>query len=106
MELYLQNNFYLTLSNSIYQSKYTARDGVERNTRFNGNYIVTFIAGKDFVNGGKAKIFGINIKTINAGGLRNTPINFTASQQAGYSVLKKKRHIVCKTQPISAPIFG
>ena len=90
VERYLHNNFYFTLSNSIYQSKYTARDGVERNTRFNGNYIVTFIAGKDFVNERKAKTFGINIKTINAGGLRNTPIDFAASQQAGYSVFKEK----------------
>ena len=49
LERYLQNNFYLTLSNSFYQSKYTAKDGIERNTRFNGNYIITLIAGKDFV---------------------------------------------------------
>jgi len=90
LERYLQNNFYLSLSNSIYQSKYTARDGVERNTRFNGNYIATLIAGKDFVNERKAKTFGVNIKTIYAGGLRNTPINFAASQQAGYSVFKEK----------------
>ncbi|CAN5812280.1 carboxypeptidase-like regulatory domain-containing protein [soil metagenome] len=90
LERYLQNNFYLTLSNSIYQSKYTARDRVERNTRFNGNYIVTLIAGKDFVNEQKAKTFGINIKTIYAGGFRNTPIDLAASQQAGYSVFKEK----------------
>ncbi len=90
LERYLQNNFYLTLNNSIYQSKYTARDGIERNTRFNGNYITTFIAGKDFVNERKSKTFGINIKTINAGGLRNTPVDLAASQQAGYSVFKEK----------------
>jgi len=90
LEHYLQNNFYLTVSNLFYQSKYTARDGIERNTRFNGNYIVTFIAGKDFVNERKAKTIGVNIKTINAGGLRNTPIDFAASQQAGYSVFKEK----------------
>ena len=64
MERYLQNNFYFTLSNSIYQSKYTALDGIERNTRFNGNYIITLIGGKDFVSQNKKKTFGINIKTI------------------------------------------
>jgi TonB dependent receptor/Carboxypeptidase regulatory-like domain len=90
LERYLKNNFYLTLTNSIYQSKYTALDAVERNTRFNGNYIATFIAGKDFVNTGKHKTFGINIKTIYAGGLRTTPINLTASQQNGYSVYREK----------------
>jgi outer membrane receptor protein involved in Fe transport len=90
LERYLKNNFYLTLTNSIYQSKYTALDGVERNTRFNGNYIATFIAGKDFVNTSKHKTFGINIKTIYAGGLRTTPIDLLASQQKGYGVYKEK----------------
>lgn len=90
LERYLQNNFYLTLSNSIYQSKYTAKDGVERNTRFNGNYIVTLISGKDFVNERKAKTFGINIKTIYAGGLRTSPIDLTASRENGYTVFNDK----------------
>jgi len=86
LERYLRNNFYLTLSNSLYQSKYTALDGIERNTRFNGNYIVTLIAGKDFVSDNKKKTFGVNIKTIYAGGLRTTPIDFAASQSKGYTV--------------------
>jgi Carboxypeptidase regulatory-like domain len=90
LERYLDNNFYLTLTNSIYQSKYTALDGQERNTRFNGNYIATFIAGKDFVSSSQRKIFGINIKTIYAGGLRTIPINLAASQQNGYAVYKEK----------------
>jgi hypothetical protein len=90
LERYLKNNTYLTLTNSFYQSKYKALDAVERNTRFNGNYISTFIAGKDFVNERRHKTFGLNIKTIYAGGLRNTPIDFAASQQSGYGVYKEK----------------
>ena len=86
LERYLQNNFYLTLSNSFYQSKYTALDGIERNTRFNGNYIITLISGKDFVSNNKRKTFGINIKTIYAGGLRTTPVDFAESQNKGYTV--------------------
>jgi outer membrane receptor protein involved in Fe transport len=86
LERYLRNNFYLTLSNSLYQSKYTALDGIERNTRFNGNYIVTLIAGKEFVSENKKKTFGVNIKTIYAGGLRTTPIDLAASQGKGYTV--------------------
>jgi len=86
LERYLQNNFYLMLSNSVYQSKYTALDGIERNTRFNGNYIITFISGKDFVSDNKKKTFGINVKTIYAGGLRTTPIDLAASQAKGYTV--------------------
>jgi outer membrane receptor protein involved in Fe transport len=90
LERYLKDNFYLTLSNSFYQSKYTAKDGVERNTRFNGNYLVTLITGKEFISERKSKTFGINLKTIYAGGLRTTPIDFDASQLQGYTVFKGK----------------
>lgn len=91
VERYLQNNFYLTLSNSIYESKYTAADGVERNTRFNANHLTTLIAGKDFVSARGHKTFGINIKTIYAGGLRTTPIDLQASRLAGYTVFKEEQ---------------
>ena len=90
LERYLKDNFYLTLSNSFYQSKYIAKDGMERNTRFNGNYLVTLITGKEFISERKSKTFGINLKTIYAGGLRTTPIDFDASQLQGYTVFKEK----------------
>lgn len=90
VERYLQNNFYLTLCQSVYQSKYKAADGIERNTRFNGNSITTLIAGKDFVSERKHRTFGVNIKTIYAGGLRTTPIDLAASQQEGYTVFDEQ----------------
>lgn len=91
LERYLQKNFYLNLSNSFYQSKYTASDGVERNTRFNGNYIITLIAGKEFVSKNNARTFGINIKATNAGGFRTTPIDLKTSQEKGYTVFNESQ---------------
>ena len=90
LEKYLSNNFYYTLSNSLYQSKYTAADGKERNTRFNGNYIVSFLAGKDFLSVNKLRTIGINIKTIYAGGYRTTPIDRERSMQEGYTIFKEE----------------
>lgn len=90
LEKYLDNNFYYTLSNSAYQSKYTAADGKERNTRFNGNYIVSFLAGKDFLSANKLRTFGINIKTIYAGGYRTTPIDRERSMLEGYTIFKEE----------------
>ncbi len=86
LERYLHNNFYMMLSNSLYQSKYTALDGIERNTRFNGNYTMTLIGGKEFVSANKLRTFGVNIKTIYAGGLRTTPVDLSQSQSNGYTV--------------------
>ncbi len=89
LERYLRNNFYFTLSNSVYQSKYTALDGIERNTRFNGNYIITLISGRDFISPTNRRSFGVNVKVIYAGGLRTTPIDLAASQLQGYTVFRE-----------------
>jgi hypothetical protein len=86
VEKYLSDHFYWTLSNSFYKSMYTASDGVERNTRFNGGHINTLLAGKEFISERKSKTFGINIKTIYAGGLRSTPINLAESRARVYAV--------------------
>lgn len=89
LEKYLSDNFYYTISNSFYRSRYTAADGKERDTRFGGNYIVSILAGKDFVSANKLKTFGVNIKTIYAGGYRATPIDREKSLQQGYTLYKE-----------------
>jgi hypothetical protein len=90
LEKYLDKNFYYTISSSIYNSKYTAADGIERNTRFNGNYVNNVIAGKEFISSRKRRSFGINIKTIYAGGFRTTPIDIVKSAEKKYTVFKQK----------------
>lgn len=88
LEKYLSNNFYYMFSNSLYQSKYTASDGKERNTRYNGNYVSNFIAGKEFIRGNNRRVFGANIKLVAAGGFRRTPIDLEKSQEQGYTIYK------------------
>lgn len=90
LEKYLHNNFYYTVNSSLYQSKYTAADGVERNTRFNGNYLFNAVAGKEFPLAGQKRVLGINFKVIYSGGYRTTPIDLPASQQEGYTIYKEK----------------
>jgi hypothetical protein len=89
-EKYLSNNFYYTISSSFYQSKYTAADDIERNTRFNGNYVNNLIAGKEFISADKRRTFGINIKSIYAGGFRTTPIDAEQSSEKKYTVFRQK----------------
>ena len=74
----------------MYQSKYTAADGIERDTRFNGNYISNLVAGKEFVFADGRKILGVNFKTVYAGGYRTTPIDVEQSQALGYTVYEDK----------------
>jgi hypothetical protein len=68
----------------LYDSKYKALDGVWRNTRYNGNYAVSFTAGKEFHSAGaKNRTYGINIRALSSGGLRTTPIDYEKSVQEG-----------------------
>jgi hypothetical protein len=71
----------------LYDSKYTAANGVEYNTRFNGNFVANLTAGKEIkVGRRKTNLIGLNTRVIWAGGKRYTPINLEASQAAGEAV--------------------
>jgi phi13 family phage major tail protein len=69
----------------IYDSKYKGSDGVERNTAFNGNYVVNFLMGKEFKVGENA-ILSLDTKVTYAGGRRYTPIDLEASIAAGEEI--------------------
>ena len=99
LEKYLSRHFYYMASTSLYESKYTAADDVERNTRFNGNYIVNFIGGKDFLSASGLRTFGVNIRTLYAGGLRTTPIDLERSLQNGYAVYHEKEAYTQQNEP-------
>jgi hypothetical protein len=99
LEKYLSNKFYYMFSNSFYQSKYTAKDGIERNTRFNGGYVSNLIAGKDFVSKNERRTFGVNVKVVYAGGFRETPIDIAKSQALGYASYTQKDAFSVQNSP-------
>ena len=70
VERFFDDNYYFLVNGSLYESKYTALDGVERNTRYNGNYLVNILFGKDFVNLGRRNnnTLSLNAKVFFAGG--------------------------------------
>ena len=91
IEKNLSNNFYYSLSQSFYQSKYTAADRKERDTRFNGKYILSLLAGKEFLSTNRLRTFGVNIKTIYAGGYRTTPIDIERTLAEGYTIFHEEQ---------------
>jgi len=76
------DSYYYLMNLSIYESKYRARDGVEWDTRFNGNAATNVLFGKEFKVGRNAgnNILGISMKFTWAGNKRYTPINVQASK--------------------------
>jgi hypothetical protein len=82
LEQFMHNNMYFLLSTSLFNSEYRALDNIWRSTRFNSQRAVSFTAGKDFTLR-KNRTFGLNIRTLYAGGFRTTPIDFEKSRLLG-----------------------
>ncbi len=76
LERSFKNDYYFLVNGTIYNSKYTALDGIERNTAFNGRYIFNILAGKEWTNIGKKKnkSFSLNAKLFFGGGKHIVPL--------------------------------
>jgi len=76
LERFFNNNYYYLINASVYDSKYKSLEGVERNTQYNGNYLVNILAGKEFVNLGKKnnRTLGLNAKVFFGGGRKVVPL--------------------------------
>mgnify|MGYP000467319275 CR=1 FL=1 len=80
LEQYLKKGFYYMLSGSFFDSKYTANDGIERNTRFNKNYVFNILLGKEWqVGRAKNNLLSANIRFNYLGGNRIESIDQQAS---------------------------
>jgi hypothetical protein len=82
LERFFSKNLYYLATLSLFQSKYKGSDGFERNTAFNGNYVINTLVGREFKLNGKSAL-NVDFKMSLAGGKRYTPIDFDASQASG-----------------------
>jgi hypothetical protein len=76
LERFFDKDFYLVFNSSLYESKYKSLEGIWRNTRYNGNYIVNLLGGKEFKEMGRKNnnILAINVKALFAGAQRYIPL--------------------------------
>jgi hypothetical protein len=89
IEKFFSNGYYGLFTVSVYDSKYTASDGTERNTAFNGNYVYNILAGKEWKAGSeKRNKITVDFKITGAGGRPYTPIDLQASQITGQEQLE------------------
>jgi hypothetical protein len=80
LEKFFSRGWYGLATTSLFQSKYTMPDGIERNTVYNSNYIVNVVGGKEFkVGKSKQNVIGANFRTILRGGYRTVPVDLEAS---------------------------
>lgn len=92
VEKFFSKSWYLLTTTSLYQSEYKGSDGIERNTRFNGNTVFNALGGKEFILGRGKYPWTLNssLRFTYAGGRRKTPIDLEASREAGYTVRYEK----------------
>lgn len=97
LEKFFTRGFYFLSTLSIYESRYTGADGIERSTQFDGGYIFNILAGKEYKVGKNGNnTFGLNWKVITSGGKRQAPINYTESRNVGYTVYHFDRNFELK----------
>ena len=97
-EKFLNNNYYFLITASLFDSKYTASDDIQRNTIYNGNYVANFLTGYTF-DIGKNSALSIDFKTVIAGGKRYIPVDLEASQLAGNEILNYSEAYEPQYQP-------
>lgn len=80
LERFLNKGMYFLLTTSLYESKYQGSDDIQRNSAFNGNYVINALFGKEYQLGKKKGnkkrqyVFSFDIKANLAGGQRYIPI--------------------------------
>lgn len=86
-EKFFSKGYYGLLTVSVFDSKYKGSDGVERNTAFNGRYVLNFLAGKEFrLDPAGRRVVTFDTKLTRAGGRPYTPVNLEASREAGREI--------------------
>lgn len=91
LEKFFTDSYYFLLTTSVFDSKYEGSDGVERNTAFNGGYIVNLLGGKEFNVGNRGHKLAFDLKLTASGGNRFTPIDLEASGDAGFEVTQDEQ---------------
>ncbi|MEM7551454.1 MAG: TonB-dependent receptor [Bacteroidota bacterium] len=80
LEKRFNDNYYFMINSSVFDSKYVAGDGIERNSRFDGRFNFNMVGGKEFAVGKADKnIFGVNLKALYSGNNRVAAIDLQSS---------------------------
>lgn len=102
MEKYMSHGVYYMATASVFESKYKGGDGVWRDTRFNRNYVVNLLAGKEWkVGSHKQNTFNINGRITFQGGDRFSPIDIQATKASKTIVYDEAHAYAVQTSPIT-----
>lgn len=79
-EKYMTRGLYYMVTASVFNSKYRGGDGVWHDTKFNRNYVINGLIGKEWmIRNNKQDVLSINLKLTMQGGDRYSPIDKQAT---------------------------
>ncbi len=102
VERYFYDNYYFMVTGSLFESKYQAKDGQWRNTKYNGNYAANVLVGKEFRIGKaeKGNKLSLNAKFFMGGGDRYIPIDLEQSRVEGETVFNTDKAYETSLDPV------
>lgn len=96
IQKYYTRGYYGMITASLFDSKYKPADGQWRHTRYNSNYILNLVGGKE-IRWGENRMIGLNSKIIWTGGKRVVPLDLQASIAEGKAVYQTDQLYTRKT---------
>lgn len=100
IEKYISKGYYYLFTASLFKSEYKGGDDVWRSTRFNRNYVVNFLIGKEWQMGkNDQNTLSLNTRFTYQGGNRYSPLNEEASQVAKDIVYDETNAFDMQAQP-------
>lgn len=87
LEKFFHRKHYFMVTGSLFDSKYTAMDKIERNSRYNAGRLLNLVGGKEWQikNNGIESTLAVNLKLLWNGGYRYTPIDIEKSKESGHT---------------------
>jgi hypothetical protein len=82
IEKFFSNKMYFLLTGSMFESRYTPQDGIERNTKFGTRWSSSYTIGREF-EFGDSKTLQIGTRVLYNGGFRYSPYDAVASAAEG-----------------------
>jgi len=93
-ERFLSDGYYILVTGSLFNSKYSGGDAIWRNTRYNGHYVTNLLAGKEWnitrLSGNK-NILSVNARITMMGGNRISPVDEPATHLSEEVVYDESR---------------
>ena len=100
-ERFMSRGFYYMATASLFDARYRTSGGEWFDTRYNRNYVVNLLAGKEWMLGrGRRNMLGVNGRVTFQGGDRYSPIDEAASAARHEAVYDESRPFTEQLEPV------